>query len=161
MAHARQPFRCAIVLGTTRKQQQYPTALQDHCPRSSKAPAFAKHGFYSGHTPTPRRFNHPNNHFWAPGNHPGSHGASCVSHSLHRANHVAIPFLGGASAVCPTRQSRHRFNCPFQMKTGQSFLGTERRSIPLPIRRGFSLLGIVFRTIHRQALAGRSWLSYS
>ena len=156
MAHARQPFRCAKVLGTTRKQQQYPTALQDHCPNRIQTPVCNRLGFYSGHTPTPRRFKHPKNHFWAPGNHPGSHGASCVSHSLHRANHVAIPLLGGASAVCPTRQSRHRFDCH-----RQSFLGTERRSIPLPIRRGFSLFGIVFRTIHRQALAGISWLSSS
>ena len=63
--------------------------------------------------------------------------------------------------VCPVRLNRHSFDCLRPLRRSQSFLGTERRSIPLPIDQGLSLFGSVCRKIHRQAFAGLSWLSYS
>jgi len=64
-------------------------------------------------------------------------------------------------AVCPALPSQAPFAPGVAGATHRRFRGTEWRSIPLPISNPRSRFGTVFCETHWQALAGRSWLSFS
>jgi hypothetical protein len=64
-------------------------------------------------------------------------------------------------AVCRALPSRTPFASGVAGATHQRFRGTEWRSIPLPVSPHRSRFGTVSCKTHWQALAGRSWLSFS
>jgi hypothetical protein len=124
--------------------------LQGHRPASA--------GSYSGHSPRLRGFNHRAHHGAAPGTNPGAHSPSRVSHRFCNVGHVARGLLLGAAAA--------RFAFPGKTvftprEVAQGFRGVERESAPLPAGVGRSQFGTVSHITHWQALAGRSWLSFS
>lgn len=94
------------------------------------APARSAANFYLGHTPRLLRLKYTGDQPVRRGTNPGGKSPSCVSHRLRRTNHVAIPSYWEGS-------SRHarRFRAAIVSRShGCGFQGTERGSIPLPVR---------------------------
>jgi hypothetical protein len=138
-------------------RQRVSTAL----PRTSldrrAASADAPIDSYLGHTPRLLRLKYLGDQPRRRGTNPGGKSPSCVSHRLRRTTDVAIPSYreGSPWHVRPFRAvTVSRSSCC-------GFRGIERGSVPLPAHGNLSLLGSVFRSTHRQALAGLSWLSSS
>lgn len=92
-------------------------------------------GFYSGHTPTLRRFNHLADTTQGTGNHPGCHRASCVSHGLRLVGHVAIRCYPEGISRMSALPSRHSFQdgslmgCMYVTRIGRKPVSRQRTTL--------------------------------
>ena len=117
-------------------------------------------GFYSGHTPPLRRFNHLSDQTQAPGTNPAAAEVpALVMLFAPRFTLLSSVTWRNRCRMCDSSESP-------QFPSGmichsRRFQGTERRSVPLPISTGLSRFGIVSRGTHWQAITRLSWLSYS
>ena len=146
---ARRPFRRGFASGTTRQRPHGPaTALQ----RDRSPPGDS----YSGHTPRHRGFKHHADRAW----HRVTTPAPCVLPALVIASTRRVPSLSGVTPRTPPQYGPPSGGHSFRAESAR-FPGAERRSSPVPSCGRCSLFGIDSRRIHRQALAGLSWLSYS
>jgi len=149
------PFVAALSPAPPGDADESRLPCREHRFTTLQAPARNAANFYLGHTPRLLRLKYSGDQPERRGTNPGSKSPSCVSHRLRPTNHVAIPSYREES-------SRHvrRFRAATVSRSHRcGFQGTERGSIPLPVRENRSLLGSVFRQTYRQALTGLSWLS--
>jgi len=143
---ARQPFRRLLTLRGLCPAP--PVALEERDATALPRLRPASAGFYSGHTPPLRGFNHPGINARAPGTNP----APAEVPALAMASIRPITSVAGV-----TRRSCHRTSeasAPAQLPCPRwtRFREGETRSSSLPIDNRHSQFGIVFGRTHRQAL---------